>query len=118
MVPVSGGPYEVLGQGYAVGRRTDLRIAARIWAALGNARTVVHIGAGTGSYEPPGRTVVAVEPSAVMRAQRPPGAAPCLAAGAGALPFAGRGFGAAVSGLSGHPSADPPPRLGGAAPVG
>jgi hypothetical protein len=65
----------VTGRGYAAGRRTDQRIAARLWAALGNARTVVNIGAGTGSYEPPGRNVVAVEPSAVMRAQRPPGAA-------------------------------------------
>jgi len=107
MVPVSGGPYEVLGQGYAVGRRTDLRIAARIWAALGNARTVVNIGAGTGSYEPPVRTVVAVEPSAVMRAQRLPGAAPCLAAVAESLPFAGRCFGAAMSVLSDHHWADP-----------
>lgn len=73
---MSGGQYEVIGRGYVVGRRTDPRIAARIWAALGSARTVVNIGAGTGSYEPPGRTVVAVEPSAVMRAQRPPTAAP------------------------------------------
>jgi hypothetical protein len=49
---------------------------------------VVNVGAGTSSYEPPGRTVVAVEPSAVMRAQRPPGAAWCLAAVAEWLPFA------------------------------
>jgi hypothetical protein len=69
---------------------------------LGNARTVVNIGAGTGSYEPPGRNVVAVEPSAVMRAQRPPGAAPCLAAVAESLPFAGQCFGAAMSVPSDH----------------
>jgi hypothetical protein len=93
-VAVSGGPYEVLGRGYAAGRRTDQRIAARLCAALGDARSVVNIGAGTGSYEPPGRTVGAVEPSAVMRAQRPPGAAPCLAAVAESLPFAGRVAGA------------------------
>ena len=53
---MSGGAYEVLGRGYAAGRRTDLRIAGRLWAALGNARTVVNIGAGTGSYEPPAAT--------------------------------------------------------------
>jgi hypothetical protein len=43
---VTGGQYEVIGRGYAAGRRTDPRIAARIWAALGSARTVVNIGAG------------------------------------------------------------------------
>src|SRR5215475_9311548 len=107
MVPVSGGPYEVLGQSYAVGRRTDLRIAARIWAALGGARSVVNVGAGTGSYEPPGRTVVAVEPSAVMRAQRPRRAAPCLAAVAERLPFADQSFDAALSVLSDQHWADP-----------
>ena len=104
---MSGGPYEVIGRGYATGRRTDPRIAARIWAALGDARTVVNIGAGTGSYEPPGRNVVAVEPSAIMRAQRPPGAGTCLAAVAGSLPFAGQCFDAAISVLSDHHWADP-----------
>lgn len=101
------GLYEVIGRGYAAGRRTDPRIAARIWAALGDARSVVNVGAGTGSYEPPGRTVVAVEPSAVMRAQRPPGAAPYLAAVADRLPFTDRCFDAAMSVLSDHHWADP-----------
>jgi SAM-dependent methyltransferase len=109
-LPASGGPYEVIGRGYAAGRRTDQRIAARIWAALQRA-PVVNIGAGTGSYEPPGRNVVAVEPSAVMRAQRPPGAAPCLAAVAESLPFAGLCFDAAMSVLSDHHWADPLTRL-------
>ena len=104
---MSGGPYEVIGRGHAAGRHTDQRIAARIWAALGKARSVVNIGAGSGSYEPPGRNVVAVEPSAVMRAQRPPSAAPCLAAAAESLPFADRCFGAAMSVLSDHHWADP-----------
>ena len=46
-----------LGRGYAAMRRPDPRIAARIDAALGDAVTVVNVGAGTGSYEPgrPGR---------------------------------------------------------------
>ena len=104
---MSGGPYEVIGRGHAAGRHTDQRIAARIWAALGKARSVVNIGAGSGSYEPPGRAVVAVEPSAVMRAQRPPGAAPCLAAVAESLPFASQCFDAAMSVLSDHHWADP-----------
>ena len=58
-------------QGYAPLRRTDPRIAAYVHAALGDARRVVNVGAGAGSYEPEDRYVVAVEPSAAMRAQRP-----------------------------------------------
>ena len=64
--------YDAIGRSYATTRATDPRIAARIWAALGDARTVVNVGAGAGSYEPPDRAVTAVEPSPVMRAQRPP----------------------------------------------
>src|ERR1700733_9087407 len=74
--------YDTIGATYTVTRRTEPRIAARIWAALGDARTVLNVGAGTGSYEPPGRLVLAVEPSALMRSQRLPGAAPCLAGSA------------------------------------
>jgi hypothetical protein len=70
--------YEVHGRTYASHRRSDPRIAARIDAALGEASTVLNVGAGSGSYEPEDRWVLAVEPSAAMRAQRPPGAAPCL----------------------------------------
>src|SRR5450755_3972774 len=70
--------YDTIGTTYSATRRTEPRIAARIWAALGDASTVLNVGAGTGSYEPPGRDVTAVEPSALMRAQRPPGAAPCV----------------------------------------
>jgi SAM-dependent methyltransferase len=79
--------YETHGRGYARGRRADPRIEARIEAALGDARTVVNVGAGAGSYEPRDRWVLAVEPSATMRAQRPPEAAPCLAAAAESLPL-------------------------------
>jgi len=70
-----------------VHRRADPRIAARIHAALGTARTVVNVGAGTGSYEPSDRWVLAIEPSAAMRAQRPASAAPAIAARAEALPL-------------------------------
>jgi SAM-dependent methyltransferase len=79
--------YETHGRGYARGRRADPRIAARIAAALGDARTVLNVGAGAGSYEPRDRWVLAVEPSATMRAQRPADAAPCLAGTAEALPL-------------------------------
>jgi len=74
--------YDTIGAAYTVTRRTEPRIAARIWAALDDARTVLNVGAGTGSYEPPSRDVTAVEPSALMRAQRPAGGAPCVAAAA------------------------------------
>ena len=99
--------YDTIGQTYPVTRRTEPRIAAQIWAALGDARTVLNVGAGTGSYEPPDRDVTAVEPSAVMRAQRPPGAAPCLDARAERLPFADGAFDAAMAVLSDHHWADP-----------
>ncbi len=79
--------YERHGLTYARFRRADPRIAERIHAALGDARTVVNVGAGSGSYEPEDRWVIAVEPSEVMRAQRPPGAAPAIDARAEALPF-------------------------------
>jgi SAM-dependent methyltransferase len=79
--------YDRHGRTYARHRRADPRIAAPIHAALGDARTVLNVGAGTGSYEPADRWVLAVEPSAVMRAQRPAGAAPAIDARAESLPF-------------------------------
>ena len=89
--------YDSIGATYTVTRRTEPRIAEQVWAALGDARTVLNVGAGTGSYEPPGRDVTAVEPSAVMRAQRPAGAAPCVAAAAESLPFEDQSFDAAMA---------------------
>jgi hypothetical protein len=96
----SGQLFDMIGTTYAATRPAEPRIAARIWAALGDARTVVNVGAGTGSYEPPGREVTAVEPSAVMRAQRPAGAARCVPGVAGALPFADKSFDAAMAVLT------------------
>jgi SAM-dependent methyltransferase len=89
--------YDSIGTAYASTRRTEPRIAEQVWAALGDARTVLNVGAGSGSYEQPDRDVTAVEPSAVMRAQRPVGAAPCVAATAQRLPFAAQSFDAAMA---------------------
>jgi SAM-dependent methyltransferase len=99
--------YDTIGTSYTVTRRTEPRIAAQIWAALEDAQTVLNVGAGTGSYEPPDRQVLAVEPSAVMRSQRPPDAAPCLAATAESLPFADESFDAAMAVATIHHWPDP-----------
>jgi SAM-dependent methyltransferase len=108
MVPMSSGQlYDTIGAGYTATRRTEPRIAAQVWAALGDARTVLNVGAGTGSYEPPGRDVTAVEPSEVMRAQRPAGAAPCVAATAESLPFEDQSFDAAMAFATVHHWPDP-----------
>ena len=83
-------------------RREEPRIAARIRAALGDARTVLNVGAGTGAYEPGDLEVTAVEPSEVMIAQRPEGAAPVVRAHAEQLPFEDGSFDAAMAVLSDH----------------
>lgn len=91
-----------LGEGYALRRRPDPRIASAIAAALGDARSVINVGAGAGSYEPADRVVQAVEPSSVMIAQRPANAAPCVCAAAESLPFADNAFDAAMAVLTIH----------------
>ena len=99
--------YDTIGATYNVTRRTEPRIATRVWAALGDARTVLNVGAGTGSYEPSDRDLTAVEPSAVMRAQRPVGAAPCVAATAESLPFEDQSFDGAMAFATVHQWQDP-----------
>lgn len=96
--------YDSIGSGYAKFRRPDLRIAKVIDAALGDAVSVVNVGAGAGSYEPTGRTVLAVEPSEVMILQRPspPAAAPCVQGSAEALPLETASVDAAMTVLSIH----------------
>jgi SAM-dependent methyltransferase len=102
--------YDRIGRSYVATREEDPRIAAAIHAQLGDARTVLNVGAGAGAYEPRDREVTAIEPSAVMRAQRPSGAAPCVDARAEALPFEDGAFDAAMAVLSDHHWDD---RLGG-----
>lgn len=94
--------YDTIGITYTTTRREDPRIAAAIDVALADARTVLNVGAGTGSYEPRERELVAVEPSAVMIAQRPAGGAPVVRAHAEALPFEDSSFDAAMTVLSDH----------------
>ena len=94
--------YDTIGRTYATTRRTDPRIAARIHAAVGDARRIVNVGAGTGNYEPADREVVAVDPSTTMLRQRAPGAAPAVRAVAEALPFGDGSFGAAMATLTVH----------------
>ncbi|KDN23244.1 class I SAM-dependent methyltransferase [Amycolatopsis rifamycinica] len=94
--------YDEIGVGYTLGRRTDSRWLAPVLAALGSAASVLDVGSGTGSYEPPSRRVVAVEPSAEMIRQRAPEAAPVVRAVAEALPFASGTFDAALAVLTVH----------------
>jgi SAM-dependent methyltransferase len=94
--------YGAIGTSYAHYRQPDGRIAARISQALGPARTVLNVGAGAGAYEPADRVVTPVEPSASMRAQRPPGLAPAVDATAADLPFADGSFDAAMTTFSVH----------------
>ena len=94
--------YERIGAGYARRRRPDPRLARAIAEALDGSGNVLDVGAGTGSYEPPGPGTVAVEPAATMIAQRPPEAAPCVRGLAEALPFRARTFDAGLAVLTLH----------------
>lgn len=94
--------YDEIGTGYADGRRTDPRIERVVHAALGDAERVINVGAGTGSYEPHDRIVVAVEPSLLMLRQRSRNAAPAVRAVAECLPFEDNTFDAAMATLTVH----------------
>jgi SAM-dependent methyltransferase len=99
---VSRAAYDDLGANYPDFRRADPRIEAKVWEALGDARSVVNVGAGTGSYEPRDREVIAVEPSPLMIAKRPAGAAPAIEGVAEALPLGDRSVDAAMATLTIH----------------
>jgi SAM-dependent methyltransferase len=94
--------YDAIGLGYERYRRPDPRLAGAILDALGDAATVVNVGAGAGSYEPVDRPVVAVEPSSAMIRQRPAASAPVVQASATHLPFRDAAFAAALAVLTVH----------------
>ena len=98
--------YGRIGRDYASYRQPEPRIAAFIEQALGDARTVLNLGAGAGSYEPAGRDVTPVEPSASMRGQRPAHLAQAIDAVAERLPFPDRHFDAAMGTFTIHQWSD------------
>jgi SAM-dependent methyltransferase len=99
--------YDRIGVGYALTRRPDPSIADRILSALGDSASVVNVGAGTGSYEPRDRMVVAVEPSTTMIRQRPRGSAPAVQGTAESLPLVDGAVDAALAILTVHHWTDP-----------
>jgi len=99
--------YDRIGRSYTLTRRTEPRFAARVDAALGDAARVLNVGAGTGSYEPADRAVIAVEPSRTMIEQRPGRAAPVAQAVAEALPFPDASFDATLAVFTVHHWQDP-----------
>jgi SAM-dependent methyltransferase len=94
--------YGAIGRGYAAIRQPDPRIEQAVWDALDDARSVINVGAGAGSYEPRDRIVVAVEPSASMRAERPADRVPALDGTAEHLPFDTDSFDAAMASVTVH----------------
>ncbi len=93
--------YDEIGVSYTATRRPDPRVAKLIAAALGDAASVINVGAGSGSYEP-SQTVLAVEPSPVMIRHRPAGSAPAVRARAEALPVADNAADAVMALLTVH----------------
>jgi SAM-dependent methyltransferase len=98
--------YGQIGDGYSVFRRPDPHIAKQILDALGNATTILNVGAGTGSYEPVDRQVTALEPSESMRAQRPPCLSRAIDGVAENLPFEDASFDASMATVTVHQWSD------------
>lgn len=95
--------YDRFGKTYSGHRKTDRRIAARVNQAIGDAKTILNVGAGSGSYEPDDKYVVAVEPSAVMRKQRiQNGKMPAINGFAANLPFDDQSFDASMAMVTVH----------------
>jgi SAM-dependent methyltransferase len=106
-VPAGDHDYERRGLCYSAVRQPDPRIEEQIHAALGDARTVVNVGAGAGSHEPSDRYVIAIEPSASMRAQRGPDRVPAIDATAERLPLDDGSVDAAMALVTVHQWSDP-----------
>ena len=104
-VPAGDHDYERQAE-YGRRRRTDSRIEAMVHEALGDAKTIVNVGAGAGSYEPADRHVIAIEPSRSMRSQRPAGKVPAIDAVAEQLPLDDDSVDAAMAMITIHQWAD------------
>ncbi|MFM5931641.1 MAG: class I SAM-dependent methyltransferase [Novosphingobium sp.] len=89
-------------------RHPDPRIATLIDSHLGDARKVLNVGAGAGSYEPAGRLVTALEPSIEMIRQRTAPAHAVVQGVAEDLPFADASFDAVMAVLTVHHWQDKP----------
>jgi hypothetical protein len=98
--------YGVIGRRYSRYRQPEPKIAALVLESLGKGSKILDVGAGAGSYEPTDREVTAVEPSAVMRAQRPPHRTPAIDAVAERLPFPDNDFDAAMATFTVHQWSD------------
>ncbi len=94
--------YDTIGIKYAELRKPDPRVARIIESALGSAHSVLNVGAGTGSYEPPDRRVIAVEPSREMIRKRSPSAAQAIEASVDDLPFDDKSFDVSMAILTIH----------------
>ena len=94
--------YDSIGRTYSDRRESDPRIAAAIEAAITGCDSILNVGAGTGSYEPASKSLVAIEPSRTMIAQRPRGAAPVVQGFAESLPFRDGSFDAVLGILTLH----------------
>jgi SAM-dependent methyltransferase len=105
-ISAGGVRYDTIGRGYSAHRRADPRIAAAVHRALGDAKTVVNVGAGTGSYEPTDRPVIPIEPSTAMTLQRDPALPPAVLGVAESLPLADDTADAAMAVMTLHHWAD------------
>lgn len=100
--PAGDFDYERGGQHYSAVRRPDPFIAGVVRKAIGNAISLINVGAGAGSYEPEDMEVTPVEPSGSMRSQRPPRLAVAIDGVAEDLPFSDDAFDAALASVTIH----------------
>lgn len=98
----TGFDYDKYGSSYSQSRKPDERISAKVNEALGSAKSVLNVGAGSGSYEPTDRYVVAIEPSIEMRKQRSSHLAPAIAGSAEDIPYDDNSFDASMAMLTIH----------------